>query len=500
MSETHDLTGSPLDLGRGVRLDAPGLAGTVTVHDAVLDAATTRAMTHPDIGEPLAAAGFEEFLTLELDVQPAATGAAFGLRGPAGDEVFQLEVPDLGEDRGQVVLAMDEAGIATWSFPVDERGGVQPTSVRGAAGTRRFLVRTQLAGNPPAGTTRGLLGDLGRKLLRVLVYPVTDPIIGRLGRHFARHWEETNRPYGVRLFEPGNYRTPRREQMSPADWERMGQGRALLFVHGTFSTSHGAFGDLPPQVFEDLHGRYGRRVFAFDHFTMSDDPERNVRWFLEQVPERLKLELDVVCHSRGGLVARALERLAAGEAGLAERLRLGRVVFVAVPNQGTLLADADHMVDFLDRLTTILNLFPPGGAREVLDAVLVVVKLLGHGVLQGLDGLAAMDPRGEFLQVLNRGEKGGAEYHAIAADYEPQGALRQFVRTVADATLDRVFRNAPNDLVVPSLGVFQGNGHGGFPVEEVRVLRYGIDRDVIHTNYFGQPDTVGALRRWLTPS
>ena len=45
---------------------------------------------------------------------------------------------------------------------------------------------------------------------------------------------------------------------------------------------------------------------AFDHFTLSEDPRQNIQWFFEQLPEDITLDLDVVTHSRGGLVARVL--------------------------------------------------------------------------------------------------------------------------------------------------------------------------------------------------
>lgn len=498
MTETHELTGAPLDLGGGIRLDAPELRGRVTMFEPAQDQAAMRGLAEPALDEPLARAGFQDLMTLELEVEQVEVPGAAGLRGPAGEEAMVLEVPDLGEDLGQVVLTVDEAGVASWSFAVAEDGSREPAALRGAGGVKRFLVRSHVPAGG-GGDSRGLLGKLGRKLVRALVYPLTDPLFGRVGRFFAERWEDRNRPYGVRLFTPDDYTRHEPTQMSGGDWERMGAERALLYVHGTFSTAHGAFGGLPPEVFSALHDRYGGRVFAFNHYTLSHHPERNVRWFVEQIPPRVNLELDIVCHSRGGLVARTLaERLDRLEAIERGRLNVSRVVFVGVPNRGTALTDPDHMADFIDRLTSVLNLFPSNAATEILDAVLVVVKVLGHGVLKGLDGLAAMNPRGPFVAALNRGDAGTADYFAIAADYEPQGALREFVRKVADAALDRVFENAPNDLVVPTLGAFDDNGHARFPISDDRVLQLEPQKDVIHTQYFSHPDTGANLLTWLS--
>ena len=78
----------------------------------------------------------------------------------------------------------------------------------------------------------------------------------------------------------------------------------MLLIHGTFSRAHEGFYDFPREYVAGLHQLYEGRVFAFDHFTLSHDPRQNVDWFLEQIPEAARFDLDVVCHSRGGLVAR----------------------------------------------------------------------------------------------------------------------------------------------------------------------------------------------------
>ncbi len=509
MAQTFDLTGDTLELEGGARLDAPSLRGRVTVYDgtSAADAGAVRAMSRPALEMPLIESGFVDSLTLELEVDQVPMPAGAGLRGPSGEDVLQIEVPDLGEDRGQVLLSVDEAGVATWHFPVSQGGEIEPDTVRGSGRTKRFLVRSHVPPREERGdtTTRGLLGFLDHKIIRVLVYKVTDPVFGRVGRYFAGNWEAKKRPYGVRLFTPQNFNLAEAPQMTGGEWERMGRDRALLFIHGTISSAHGAFGELSPDAMETLSNRYKGRVFAFNHFTLSHDPERNVRWFLEQIPDRVKLDLDIVCHSRGGLVARTLTERLARLDDLdfdPDRLRVNRVVFAAVPNQGTLLADPDHMVEFLDRFTSVVNLFPPNWAMEILEGLLVAVKMVGHGALKGLAGLASMDPRGDFLKTLNAGgtagPEGNTEYYALAADYEPKGALRQLVRTVADATLDRVFEKAPNDLVVPTLGVFDQNGHGNFPLDDARVLRIDKTKDVIHTSYFPHPDTAAALLSWLS--
>ena len=66
-----------------------------------------------------------------------------------------------------------------------------------------------------------------------------------------------------------------------------------------------------------------------------------------------------------------------------------------------MLAQPNHMVEMIDRFTTILNVLPTGNVAELLEAMLALVKVVGHGALRGLDGLASMNPDGPFLKLMN---------------------------------------------------------------------------------------------------
>jgi hypothetical protein len=207
-----------------------------------------------------------------------------------------------------------------------------------------------------------------------------------------------------------------------------------------------------------------------------------------------------VCHSRGGLVARTLAERPAAFGLPASRVTVRRVVFVGVPNQGTLLAHPDHMTKMIDRLTTALNLFPSGPVTETLEALITAVKVIGHGALKGLDGLASMRPEGEFLQGLNRQSAGGSEYFAVAADYTPgdQGVKALVAGRIANAISDRVFEQTPNDLVVPEPGVYGKNGGPGFPIDAPRVLRVAAGAGILHTTLFSHRPAIDKLTEWLT--
>jgi len=266
-------------------------------------------------------------------------------------------------------------------------------------------------------------------------------------------------------------------------------------VHGTFNLCHTGFGRVPQSLMTDLHSRYGGRVFGFDHFSVSVSPTENVRWLAKQLPHGAGLEVDIVAHSRGGLVARVMTERADEVGLLPEMLRVRNLVMVGTPNAGTALADRDHLRDLLDRVTNILEFVPDNPVTDTLDVVLTVIKQLAVGAFGGLDGIMSMNPRGDYLtQFLNQPAAVSATYHAVAANYEPPDGSA-LLRSVRDVATDRVFGDAKNDLVVPTDGVFTAAGASAFPVAEPLVFDAAAGVD--HSSFWDRPQFADALARWL---
>jgi hypothetical protein len=493
---TLDGSGSPITVEPGYVVQAPGLIGQATI--APPRGRTARGGGPEEatvaLDDALAAAGLREARTIVLDVreQPAAAPSTVRTRS-TGEDGLVLETPDLGPDRGQVVLAIDEDGVMTWTHPEPSDGQL----VRRGTGSTRFVVRRHVpAPTVDAAPTRGLARAVGHKLLKVLVYPLTDPVLGAVSASFAGAWERRHRPYGFRTFLPDEHRSPPAAVLDAAAVRSLIDGPTLLFLHGTFSTAHAAFGGLAGETLAALHDVYRGRILAFDHPTLSVTPEGNVERLLEALPTGRELQLDVVTHSRGGLVGRVL----AGALGSIDGVHVRRLVFGATPNLGTALTDADHLVHYLDRMTTMLNLLPPGPASAVtatLEAIVTVVKVVGRAGLTGLDGLAAMQPGGPLIQRLNTASVGGPEQSfALAADFTPASGLRSLLTAgVVGVAADRVF-GEPNDVVVPTAGVYDATGPG-FPVDAARRVRFD-GAGVWHGALFRQPATASALCAWLT--
>jgi pimeloyl-ACP methyl ester carboxylesterase len=494
------LDGSPttLELAPGVRLRAPGLRGSVELRESRTPG--TRGggdeLATPALDDALTSSELNEVQSIVIEAAHVPVPENQQVRTAGGEEGLVLEVPDLGETVGQVVMAIDEDGTISWHFPQDQTGGLETPASRGAGATKTFVIRS----TTPTSTetdpgTRSLAFGIGKKVLKVLVYPVADTVLQTAARFFARKWEEKHRPYGIRWFRPDDYHEVTGTPVAPTDWSTLSEGRSLLFVHGTFSRSFSGFWGIPPETMAELHRMYNGRVFAYDHFTLSHDPERNVVEFLDRMPDAANLKVDLISHSRGGLVSRALS----GETALGRvpRISVGKAVFVAAPNHGTPLADNVHMMEFIDRYTSMLNLVPPGPhavVTDILEAIVTVVKMIGNSALEGLPGLAAMDPTGPFLASMNQGAATSAQYFGIASNYEPGGGLAAMVK---DGLIDRVFGDAANDLVVPTVGVYSGSDDPAFPIPSDRVLEFDTSRAISHSDYFSRAETSAALLGWL---
>ncbi len=475
----------------GVRITSPGLAGFVEVHPPGSEGMRSAEEATDDLRRALAGTGMVEQLTVEIrDHREEPLPAAMGTRSTArGEPAVELEVPGPGSGRGQVLLATAEDGVVTWHLPDSVPPEDAPT--RGED-RRTYLLPRQVVEAPAAPAHRGLMGAVGKKLFKVLSFRLIDPLLGKIADHYVGRWEETNRPHRLRTFTPDDYSL---RADADADLDTLATGRALLFVHGTLSTTQAAFHRLPRKFVAEMHRRYEGRVFAFDHPTASVDPAENARAFLGAISDR-RLALDVVTHSRGGLVTRVLAETPPFANLPPHDLAFGKVVFVATPNAGTPLADRAHMSDFIDTYTNILELIPGNVVVDTLEVAVTVLKQLAVGALGGLDGLVAQSPTGVFLAALNRGKKpGGVGYFAVASNFEPPkgSGLGRFAR---DLVTDRLFRPAGNDLVVPTDGVYSVSGAGGFPI--AGPILYPTADGIDHSGFWNQQRTVDALEAWLT--
>lgn len=299
--------------------------------------------------------------------------------------------------------------------------------------------------------------------------------------------------------------------------------RALILVHGTFSRTASPVDGLGPDFIAWAREHYDA-VLGFDHWTLSKTPDENAKLLLDELrafdSELLQSErLDLISHSRGGLVARAF----------CELLDCGRsvrnLIFVGTPNCGTDLANPKNWGSFADLL---VNMTGVGNAEMFGHLAGLLAQLAVGRFVNAVPGLEAQSPEaafqsGAFLHRLQHAKvvRDRVRYSVICSDFEPTALLpnlKQVALAAAevglDSGLDALFASA-NDLVVNTANAW-GIGaaaNGSLPsCVGNRVLLFrppttamnippGVRTEtalgVHHCNLFSQATTQEAIKEWL---
>ncbi|MTV38387.1 esterase/lipase family protein [Duganella radicis] len=258
--------------------------------------------------------------------------------------------------------------------------------------------------------------------------------------------------------------------------------RVLLLVHGVFSSCHGAFGALDLQP---LLERYEGRVFGYDHWTIAKTPQRNALDLLSLLPAEAGWEVDILCHSRGGLVVRALLSEAMADIRRTRDGRIakvGKVMFVAAANRGSALASPDEIQHFLNA-AALLASFSGGMALDVVIGLARLVVSMGFG----RPSVQALASSSAFIAKLDRDASllTGANSYYVRANFDYGDSMLEHT----GALLSRVLLDSANDLVVPYDGVLLPQA----APDNAHMLSFGSaeqkQNEVWHTEFFTQPAT-----------
>jgi len=501
----------PLELPeQGIALLAPGLIGQVTYHGK-RERGQIRAITQEKdaLDTALAEAELVDRHTIKIDAPTPEVlpgGAVRRVRDLAEDEI-ELEVP-CGLNEVQFVLYADEDGILSLHIPqLTDR---QPALTRVSFNTRLYTYRIRL--RQPTRfklgkqETRGIIGVVAQKLIKVIVGKALKGVAG-LGEYAAvKLWEDNAR--AAQGFHCGSITQLLADQpMSFADWQSLNLRRALLFLHGTTSTTHGAFDGFRQftELADQLYRLYNGHVLGFNHHTLSKSVAENVIDFYAALPASpASYEFDVIAHSRGGLVARSIAELSddqisslvhrawARPAGV--KVRFNRIVFVGTPNNGTSLADPENLPVILDRLANAIHMLPDAPLTLALGGVFAAAAYLSEIGLRVLPGLADQAPRSALVTKLNNpGTRTGclAQYFGVEADFYPDAGI---AAAILEKGVDKLFHDEANDLIVPTLGVSRV-GRLDLPTNQVK--KYDQYARVYHTSYFLHESTWTSILAFL---
>ena len=295
-----------------------------------------------------------------------------------------------------------------------------------------------------------------------------------------------------------------------------GSGRVLLLVHGTFSNTDMWARELQatPEG-QDLLAQWEARydcILAFNHGTLSVGAWSNAI-DLKRALRAVSAPIDVVCHSRGGLVVSWLLRL--------DAQAIERVVFVGAPLVGTSLAAPDKLRAALDLLANYADVVAAvsaqaGGVMPLAAGIAGLAKILGKALRLGsglplvdaavglVPGLATQQAVGNNLDLRQLFADEWAcrpEMSGVGVSFQPDESAqplwkfwKRFTHIGAQlkySAADLVFPG-PNDLVVDVNSMFRLGEAADIPFTDL-----GVSATTHHTNYFRNPQVLDCLRQRL---
>jgi hypothetical protein len=367
-----------------------------------------------------------------------------------------------------------------------------------------------------AAPTRGFIGDVLIKTFEILTGLAKDTAVTWAASAVVKavDGQVQEGVYQLTRAQPTAFKLAGVQPLAQVPAPKM-QGQPLLvLIHGTFVDTSRTFAKLwrqHPQRVDALFDRYGDRVYALDHPTMGSSPISNALALAKALPEGAVLHL--LTHSRGGLVAEVLARVAhqpgvtaadlqyfEGEGREKEiadltalarllserRVTVARVVRVACPARGTLLASR-RLDAYLSVLRWTLQLAEIPVLPQLVDFLGEVARRRANPA--ELPGLEAMMPGSPLVRWLNAAPSAIAgDLRVIAGDLQGD-SLGSWVKTLATDA----FYWTDHDMVVQTSSMYGGAPRAGG-------AHFLLDQGgkVTHFNYFGNERTAHAAQQALT--
>ena len=296
--------------------------------------------------------------------------------------------------------------------------------------------------------------------------------------------------------------------------------KCLLMIHGTASSTTGSFAKLSKNqnVWDVIYNHYNGNVYGLEHYSLSVSPVQNAIDILIQLPENA--ELDLMTHSRGGLVGDVLARCdrrngkpafsdseiekikneedtalvvlmkQVNQLASKKTITVHKMVRVACPAAGTTLLS--------NRLDHYLNavLMAIGVAFGLAAPIYGIIKTLLLEVIKlkakpnAFPGLLAMIPDAPYQQINNDvSARIQGELYVIAGNAEFGGGLGHSLLVI----LTNLFYRAANDFVVDTRSM-----HMGLRREAGYFFKLEKRKDVSHFNYFENATSRELIQAALT--
>jgi esterase/lipase superfamily enzyme len=231
---------------------------------------------------------------------------------------------------------------------------------------------------------------------------------------------------------------------------------------------------------------------------------------LARMFQESRADIDVICHSRGGLVTRWwLEAFDGGGRGAT------RAILAGSPLYGTSLAAPDKLKSGLDFLTNVAHAIEitagmATGGFPFLAVVTGMLRIIGSltslaaktpaidAALAMIPGLSAQSQtsNNNELERLNQASARKIEYFAVRSSFQtskPGWRFWNYFVNIGDraksAAANLVFDHE-NDLVVDTASMtVLARPPAPLDIAADRILDFGVNDKVHHTVYFRQPET-----------
>jgi hypothetical protein len=474
----------------------------------------------------------------------AASEVDLRTRGGAERKTEAVE----SDDNDVIEMELEDGTLRWWTVgELRREQGAPPAPSkrgRGKAGAEPEVFDIP-ASLPRGGETRGVLGDLAAKVIKLFQPDDAgiDAIIAEHGpdlaaRYIAEYLEKKLEaqinPGGVGLyrFESPKWMEGKLQDQDLIDRRNLdNKAPYLIFLHGTASSSLGSFGGLGVRhgfdqlgiettpEWEELRTLYRERMLAYEHRTLSRSPLENAIDLATVLPKGARIHL--VSHSRGGLIG---ELLCLGEAKeikqskefserllkpfpekeraedrenikklvslLAEKqLLIERFVRVACPARGTTLASR-KINEFFSGVFNLMKYLPWMKTYPALDFIRsTVIALLKYADDPSkLPGIEAMVPESPFIRMLNGLDlTTRSDLAVIEGDIQP-GEIFERLKLLP---IELLFRE-DHDLVVNTRAMT-----GGMKREQGAVKFFDQGQEVSHFSYFRNQKTRLRLIGWL---
>ncbi len=318
----------------------------------------------------------------------------------------------------------------------------------------------------------------------------------------------------------GLYQVSKSWKFSEFKGSKNGNNKFLIFIHGTFSSTNGSFKDIGQNglLLDSIFKKYGDNVLAFEHHTILKSPVQNAIDLMEQLPNGA--EIDIVSHSRGGIIADIVSRCDINneflgfvneELGILEKeekstydlilklnqkathkkIKVGRISRVAAPVYGTTLM-SERLDHYLNGVLNAIGLILPDKTNILYGYIkkFLMDVIRSRTDVHKMPGLSCMVPECSLLCILNNPNiEVNSDLVVIEGDTNIGGGLGNSLAVI----LSNLFYWDANDFVVDTSSMRQGVSR------KSNIQFYNrSSSDISHFKYFSNIQTVEVLKKSIT--